>query len=87
MALGRAIIAPDASNIREILTHEADALLFEPENPASLADAIRRLVSDQELRTRLGSAAAAKISREDISWARNARRAVFLITQAKGRRA
>jgi len=87
MALGRAIIAPDASNIREILTHEADALLFEPENPASLADAIRRLVSDQELRTRLGSAAAAKINREDISWARNARRAVFLITQAKGRRA
>jgi glycosyltransferase involved in cell wall biosynthesis len=87
MALGRAIIAPDASNIREILTHEADALLFEPENPASLADAIRRLVSDQALRARLGAAAAAKIDREDISWARNARRAVSLIAQAKARRA
>jgi glycosyltransferase involved in cell wall biosynthesis len=79
MALGRAIIAPDAPNIREILTHEVDALLFEPNNPESLASAIRRLVGDGELRTRLGAAAADKIHREDISWARNARRVISLV--------
>ena len=45
MALSRAIIAPDAPNIREILTHEVDALLFEPDNPKSLASAIRTLVA------------------------------------------
>lgn len=85
MALGRAIIAPDAPNIREILTHEVDALLFEPDNTASLADAIRRLVGDGALRARLGAAAADKIRREDISWGRNARRAMALVAQARGR--
>jgi glycosyltransferase involved in cell wall biosynthesis len=82
MALGRAIIAPDAPNIREILTHEVDALLFEPDNPASLAAAIRRLVGDGALRARLGAAAADKIHQEDISWARNARCAISLVKSA-----
>ncbi len=79
MALGRAIIAPDAPNIREILTHEVDALLFEPNNPESLAAAIRRLVGDGALRARLGAAAADKIQREDITWTRNARRVISLV--------
>ncbi|HSS13245.1 MAG TPA: glycosyltransferase [Rhizomicrobium sp.] len=83
MALGRAIIAPDAPNIREILTHEVDALLFEPNNPESLAVAIRRLAADGALRARLGAAAAGKIHREDISWARNARRVISLVQDAK----
>jgi glycosyltransferase involved in cell wall biosynthesis len=86
MALSRAIVAPDAPNIREILTHEADALLFEPNNPKSLADAIRALVTDDALRVRLGSAAADKIRKEDISWARNARRAMSLIRSAQGQK-
>jgi glycosyltransferase involved in cell wall biosynthesis len=85
MALGRAIIAPDAPNIREILTHEVDALLFEPNNPDSLSAAIRRLAGDGGLRAQLGAAAADKIRREDISWARNARRVISLV-QGEGRR-
>ncbi len=84
MALGRAIIAPDAPNIGEILTHGVDALLFEPNNPQSLASAIRKLVADSGLRARLGAAAAEKILREDITWARNARRAISLVRQARG---
>jgi glycosyltransferase involved in cell wall biosynthesis len=83
MALGRAVIAPDAPNIREILTHGVDALLFEPNNPESLASAIRKLVADSGLRERLGAAAAEKIHREDITWARNARRAISLVHQAQ----
>ena len=86
MALSRAIVAPDAANIREILTHQADALLFEPNNPKSLADAIRVLVADEALRSRLGSAAAEKIRVEDISWARNARRAMSLVRSAQAER-
>jgi glycosyltransferase involved in cell wall biosynthesis len=87
MALARAIVAPDAANIREILTHQTDALLFEPNNSKSLADAIRALVADQALRVRLGGGAADKIQREDISWARNARRAMSLIRSAQADRA
>ena len=84
MALSRAIVAPDASNIREVLTHQNDSLLFEPNNPKSLADAIRLLVRDGALRARLGAGAAEKIRRQDISWARNARRAMALVRTAKG---
>jgi len=83
MALSRAIIAPDAPNIREILTHQEDSLLFEPNSPASLGNAIRALVRDGGLRARLGSGAAQKIRRDDISWARNARRAMALVTRTK----
>jgi glycosyltransferase involved in cell wall biosynthesis len=79
MALGRAIIAPDAPNIREILTDAVDGLLFEPNNPASLAEGIRRLVASPALRTRLGSAASHKIVEDDITWARNARKVISLI--------
>jgi glycosyltransferase involved in cell wall biosynthesis len=86
MALARAIVAPDAANIREILAHQVDALLFEPNNSKSLADAIRALVADPALRARLGAAAAEKIQKEDISWARNARRAMSLIRSAQAKR-
>jgi glycosyltransferase involved in cell wall biosynthesis len=86
MALARAIVAPDAPNIREILTHKVDALLFEPNNPKSLGDAIRALVADGALRAQVGAAAAEKIRKEDISWARNARRAMSLIRSAQAER-
>ncbi|HYS46289.1 MAG TPA: glycosyltransferase family 4 protein, partial [Rhizomicrobium sp.] len=86
MALSRAIIAPDAANIREILTHQMDAMLFEPDSSQSLADAIRSLVKDEALRARIGSSAAEKIEKEDISWARNARRAMSLIRSAQAER-
>jgi len=86
MALSRAIVAPDAANIREVLTHRQDSLLFEPNSPKSLGDAIRLLVRDGALRTQLGAAAAEKIHRDDISWARNARRAMTLVEKAKGQK-
>jgi glycosyltransferase involved in cell wall biosynthesis len=79
MALNRAIVAPDAPNIREVLADGADALLFEPNNPASLAQAVRTLALDQALRTRLGQGAGNKITNADMTWARNARRAISLI--------
>jgi len=86
MALGRAIIAPNAPNIREILTHNVDALLFEPNNSESLAEVIRILVANDDLRIRLGFAAAAKIRDEDISWAKNARRVISLVRAAQADR-
>jgi glycosyltransferase involved in cell wall biosynthesis len=83
MALGRAILAPNAANIREILTDGQDALLFEANDPASLATTIRTLAADPGLRSRLGSAARRKIIEDDITWARNARRVISLVGGAK----
>lgn len=74
MAMRRPIIAPDTPNIREILTHEADALLFAESDLAGFATAIYRLSTDHVLRSRLGQAARARIIDRDLTWDGNARR-------------
>jgi glycosyltransferase involved in cell wall biosynthesis len=74
MALGCAIVAPDQENLREVLDHEATALLFDPTEPEALAQAVRRLVSDPSLRLRLGTAARAAIQTGGFTWRRNAER-------------
>lgn len=76
MAAGRAIVAPDQPNIREILAHEATALLFDPDRPGAMWDAVARLLADPALRVRLGRAARAELERRDFTWTGNARRIV-----------
>jgi glycosyltransferase involved in cell wall biosynthesis len=76
MAAGRAIVAPDQANIREILTHGETGLLFDPARPGAMWQAIVRLAGDAALRQRLGEAAAAEIARRDYTWTGNARRVV-----------
>ena len=78
MAAGRAIVAPDQPNIREILRHEETALLFDPAEPTALPAAIRRLAGDSELRARLGAAARAEITRRNYTWRGNAARVAAL---------
>jgi glycosyltransferase involved in cell wall biosynthesis len=74
MALGRAIVAPDQPNIREVLTHETDALLFTPDDPAALAIAIRRLAEDPELRNRMATSAPLTVRQRQLTWRSNAQR-------------
>ncbi len=78
MAAGRAIVAPDQPNIREILEDGRTALLFDPAQPEGLWQAIRRLAEDPSLRERLGAAAREEIRHRDYSWRRNAERIVAL---------
>ncbi|SUS05718.1 D496 [uncultured Defluviicoccus sp.] len=74
MALACAIVAPDQENLREVLDHGETALLFDPEWPETLSDAIRRLAGDPCLRGRLGTAARAAIHTRGFTWRRNAER-------------
>jgi glycosyltransferase involved in cell wall biosynthesis len=74
MAAGRAIVAPDQPNIREILANEETALLFHPAEPDGMWQAILRLVGDAPLRRRLGAAARAEIARRCHTWQANAER-------------
>ena len=76
MAAGRAIVAPDQPNIREILEHGRTALLFDPGEPGGAWQAITRLVADPGLRARLGEAARAEIQRRNFTWRGNADRIV-----------
>jgi glycosyltransferase involved in cell wall biosynthesis len=74
MAAGRAIVAPDQPNIREILVHEETALLFDPEREDAMWAAVSRLIGDGALRARLGAAGRAELERRDYTWRGNARR-------------
>ena len=81
MAAARAIVAPDQPNIREILTHEQTALLFDPADPKAMWAAVSRLVHDAALRDRLGAAARAELERRDYTWHGNAARIVGWATE------
>lgn len=74
MAAGKAIIAPDQPNLREILTHERDALLFPPGDGAAMMDALAALCADVTLRRELGAGARATIEERRLTWAHNAER-------------
>ena len=78
MAAGRAIVAPDQPNIREILRDGETALLFAPGDAQAMWEAVRKLAADAPLRARLGDAAKAEIAARDLTWEGNARRVVAL---------
>ena len=73
LAAGCAVVAPNSANIREILTHEHDALLFSQLEGGGFAAAIQRLLADPALRKRLGAQAKATVRERGLSWAGNAR--------------
>ncbi|WP_428488846.1 glycosyltransferase family 4 protein [Rhodopila sp.] len=81
LQLGRAIVAPDTENIREILTDGQDALLFDADQDGSLEQTLLRLCADAGLRARLGEAARQTITTKSLTWNRNAER-VAAIAQA-----
>jgi glycosyltransferase involved in cell wall biosynthesis len=76
MAAGKAIVAPDQPNIREVLVDGETALLFDPAASDTMWTAIRRLVADPLLRRGLGAAASAEIARRGYTWRANAERVV-----------
>jgi len=52
---GRAIVATDVPGCREIARHEENALLVPARDSRALADALRRILTDDALRMRLGA--------------------------------
>lgn len=57
MALGTPVIAARVGGLAEVLEDGVTGLLFAPRDAAALAGAIRRLIADPALRTRLGAEA------------------------------
>ncbi len=78
MAAGKAIVAPDQANIREILVSGESGLLFRPDLPESLDNALLSLAKDDTLRERLGQSARALITSRGYTWRRNAERVTTL---------
>ena len=76
MAAGRAIVAPDRPEVRDLLEHDRTALLFDPAEAGAMQRAAARLIADPPLRARLGDAARAEIDRRELTWRAVARRLV-----------
>jgi len=57
MAMGVAVVATDVGSVREVVEHETTGLLVEAKDSGSLAHAIIRLATNQELREKLGQSA------------------------------
>lgn len=53
MAVGRPVVSTARGGSAEFLRHEANALVFEPDDAARLAELVRRLAGDPALRERL----------------------------------
>ena len=74
LVLGRAIVAPAQPNMLEVLRDGENAVLFDPERPGALAEAIERVSRDPMLRTRIAAGALASITEQGLTWRRNAER-------------
>jgi colanic acid/amylovoran biosynthesis glycosyltransferase len=64
MALGTACVATPVTGIPEAIVHDESGLLVPERHPASLADAIERLLDDRALRTRLAAGARRRIEHD-----------------------
>ena len=71
MASALPVVAPDITRLRAIVRHEEEGLLYDPNNPDALADALARL-ADRAYRARLG-AAARRRAVERYSWVAHCR--------------
>jgi glycosyltransferase involved in cell wall biosynthesis len=72
MAAGRPIVASDLPSIREVLTHERNALLITPGDSRALTAAIQRLNDDRGLGRRLARQALIDVA--EYTWAKRAAR-------------
>jgi glycosyltransferase involved in cell wall biosynthesis len=57
MAMGRAIVAPDYGNVRDVLAHGENGFIFRPRDLQSLGGALEELLADDHAVQRLGQAA------------------------------
>ncbi len=62
MATGRPLVASSLPSLREVLTHDVNAWLVEPDDAAALADGLTRVLEDEPLARRLSTRA-----REDVA--------------------
>ncbi|SEO97846.1 glycosyltransferase family 4 protein [Aquisalimonas asiatica] len=79
LALGRAVVAPDKANIREVVRHGRSALLFPPRDWAAMERAIGELLTDPEQRARMAAAAAQLVDERGYTWMGNARQVLEIV--------
>ena len=77
-SVGLPIVATCVGGVPQVLEHEVDSLLVPPGDPGLLAQAMKRLASDPELRDRLGRQAKLRSAMFDIAQASRAVGDIYL---------
>ena len=83
MACGVPVVATTAGAFPEVIEDGVTGLLVPPADPAALADAIARLMSDAALRRRMGEAGRARIE-EHFTWRQTALKTEALYEEVLG---
>jgi glycosyltransferase involved in cell wall biosynthesis len=81
LAAGRPIVAPDLPDLREVLTHDVNALLVAPGDDPAAANAVERLIEEPALAHRL--AAAAQQTAAGLTWDARADRVLQFLQQRR----
>ena len=88
-AAGRAVLAPDRANLREVVEPGENALLFEvaPEGSSdgTFDAALERLAASPELRAKIGAAGRETLSRRGLTWDANAAKVVARFAELRAR--
>ena len=90
LALSKAIVAPDQPNHREILVQGVDAVLYDPQDPRGIENALDSLSRSIDLRERVAAAAGEVVVRKQLTWRQHAEKIVALflsLGKEDGRRA
>jgi glycosyltransferase involved in cell wall biosynthesis len=82
MAMGLTVVAPELANIRDLVTHDVDGILFRPGDATDLSSVLVRLAQDPDVRRRLGANARLKIERER-NWHRNAEEVIRMVVDRR----
>ena len=83
MALGKAILAPDRPNIKEILTDEEDCLLFSPDQKDDFILKLELLAQSPNLQKKIGLGAIDTVNNKGLYWQENAKTIANLFSELK----
>lgn len=79
LVLGKAIVAPGTPNLREILTDDLNALLFDEADRGGMEQALTQLSARADLRARLAEGSRQTVDRLNLTWRGNAQRVAALV--------
>lgn len=76
MASGTPIVAADLPSLNEILNPE-NAIFYQPDDPADMANAIKKLLTNQSLATKISAKAYSDV--QSHTWSKRAQKIVDFI--------
>ncbi|MEX3074538.1 glycosyltransferase family 4 protein [Vibrio alginolyticus] len=80
LAKGKAIVAPDTDNIRELLCDNRNALLYDMDKPDEILDCVKRILENDQLRVQLQREAIRTVEDKKLTWNNNAKRIVHIFS-------